>query len=146
MDGYDDVLQFISKVGDQNLTYRSFPSDAQSSGQSKWHLLNQVASYKHKVSEPQSERVVVLSTGATVKPEPALSSATYGNNGFANTVAAAPSSTEASYPAGTYSQAQSKNNVARGFYHLFKEPQQQEMQTKAVANDSLSALLGRIGS
>lgn len=146
MDGYDDVLQFISKVGDQNLTYRSFPSDAHSPGQSKWHLLNQVASYKHKVSERPSERVVVLSTGATAKPEPALQTSAYDNNGFADTVSLVSSPTETSYPSGAFSQAQSKNTVARGFAHLFKEPQQNELQTKSVANDSLSALLGRIGS
>ena len=146
MEGYDDVLQFISKVGDQNLTYRSFPSDTQSPGQSKWHLLNQVASYKHKASERPSERVVVLSTSATSKPEPALSTSVYDNSGLVDVAASVQSSAEASYLNGAFSQAQSKNNGARGFSHLFKEPQQQETQTKSVAYDSLSALLGRIGS
>ncbi len=146
MDGYDDVLQFISKVGDQNLTYRSFPSDIQSPGQSKWHLLNQVASYRHKAPERPSERVVVLSASATSKSEPALSALAYDDNALVNAAAPVQSSAEASYPNGTFSQAQSKTNVAKGFSHLFKEPQQQETQTKSVVNDSLSALLGRIGS
>lgn len=122
MDGYDDVLQFMSKVGDQDLNYRSFPTGTQCSGQSKWHLLNEVANYKQPLVQPQPEPVIAFN---------------------ARTNSSAESS---SFLSNTVAQTQSKNSANAGFSHLFKEQQRQDKQTKPAPNDSLSALFSRIGS
>lgn len=60
MENYDDVRQFITKVGDQNLNYRSFQTNTPSSGQSKWRLINQVENYTQPFSNPVTERNVPL--------------------------------------------------------------------------------------
>lgn len=60
MENYDDVRQFITKVGDQNLNYRSFQTNTPSSGQSKWRLINQVKNYTQPFSNPVAERSVPL--------------------------------------------------------------------------------------
>lgn len=146
MDGYDDVLQFISKVGDQNLNYRSFPADTQFSGQSKWHLLNQVASYKQQTVERQSERVVVLNKGMHSKPDASAYAFANDKPVFTETPAQLAAQNEPAYPSVSLPQTQPKNSLAKGFSHLFKDPQAQEPQAKASSSDSLSALFSRIGT
>lgn len=146
MDGYDDVLQFISKVGDQNLNYRSFPADTQFSGQSKWHLLNQVASYKQQTVERQSERVVILNKGEPSRPDGSAYAFANDKPVFTDTPAQIAAQTEQPYPQVSLPQTQPKNSLAKGFSHLFKDPQAQKPQEKTARSDSLSALFSRIGS
>ena len=165
MDGYDDVLQFISKVGDQNLNYRSFQAGAQPQGQSKWHLINQVASYKQPLSERPTERVVPLNSTAQTesdseqRPFTAVTSSALFAHAFTQPAQTARFSATAVTPVQqksdtqTFSSAvedapavQPKEVQAGGFSHLFKKPQQQESKEKPAVTDSLSALFNRIGS
>ncbi|WP_337878838.1 hypothetical protein [Rheinheimera sp.] len=51
MEHYDDVLQFVTKTGAHNLNYRSFESAAFIPGNSRWKLINQVASFDRETAE-----------------------------------------------------------------------------------------------
>jgi hypothetical protein len=163
MDGYDDVLQFINKVGDQNLNYRSFQTGMQPQGQSKWHLINQVASYKQPLSERPSERVVPLNSAAQTEPEQRAYTAVTSTALFADAFTQPAQTARFSATAVTSPQqktdtqalsstvedvpvVQQKEFQAGGFAHLFKKPQQQESKEKPAVTDSLSALFNRIGS
>ncbi|MFC4654489.1 MULTISPECIES: hypothetical protein [Rheinheimera] len=51
MEHYDDVLQFVTKTGAQNLNYKNFESAAFTAGNSRWKLINQVALFDRDTAE-----------------------------------------------------------------------------------------------
>lgn len=126
----DDVLQFISKVGEQNLNYRSFQTNSPSSGQSKWELINQVTQYKPQLPHFHAERTesevpfnaVVLNDGASF----AQSLNATGNSGS--------------------ERASLSLSKERQFANLFKTSQQPtEAEKQTAKGDSLAAFLSRVG-
>ena len=165
MDNYDDVLQFVSKVGDGNLNYRSFQNSTVTAGHSKWHLLNEVANYKQPPVEHKSERIVPLAKPAVyLQPEvlaeavPSPSLDTYHSGAKASSIfstsfvkpaLSTEHNNEASHlAAASFIKAVGANPTAAesSFAHLFRKPQQSGDVKEAAKTDSLSVLFQRIGS
>lgn len=158
MENYDDVRQFINKVGEPDLNYRSFQTNTPSSGQSKWHLINQVKNYTQPFSNALPERIASLNLAT-------------GQSGFENTTLlqslsqpiASPQPTaypEAQSPAafhpGRHSAFQLTEPVAASnpfrrqkpdsdIAQLHKQSQQQsQADAQSTKTDSLAALFYRI--
>ena len=153
MENYDDVRQFISKVGDQNLNYRSFQTNRASSAQSKWCLINQVENYKQPVLNPVAEQSVpfhvaaeasafnntltqtILSLQTAVHPE-AQSAAAFHSGRHA-----AFQSTEPVAAFNPFQRQKPGTDMAR----LHKKSQQQsQADAQSTKTDSLAALFYRI--
>lgn len=158
MENYDDVRQFITKVGDQNLNYRSFQTNTPSSGQSKWRLINQVENYTQPFSNPVTERNVPLHVAT-------------GHSGFENTtVLQSLSQPIASLQPTAYPEVQSPAAFHSGRHTAFQSPkpvaafnpfrrqqpesdigqlhkksqQQSQAEVQSTNTDSLAALFYRI--
>jgi len=134
MENYDDVRQFINKVGDQNLNYRSFQTNTPSSGQSKWRLINQVANYTQTLSNTQPQSVQPLryfepqyaGSQAALHSEPPIA------------LHLAQQQVGASNP---FRRQKADSDVA----HLHRKPQQQlTAEDQSTKTDSLAALFYRI--
>lgn len=158
MENYDDVRQFITRVGDQNLNYRSFQTNTPSSGQSRWRLINQVVNYNQCFSEPLPERV------ASLNPAPGLSALE--NNSLLHSLSQPIASLQAAgYPesqsaaafhSGRHAAFQSADPVAvstpfrrqkpdNDIAQLHKKSQQQsQADLQSAKTDSLAALFYRI--
>lgn len=126
MENYDDVRQFINKVGDQNLNYRSFQTNTPSYGQSKWRLINQVANYTQTLSNTQPQ---------SVQPYAGSHAALHSEPHIALHLA---QQVEASNP---FRRQKADSDVA----HLHRKPQQQlTAEDQSTKTDSLAALFYRI--
>lgn len=163
MENYDDVLQFVSKVGDGNLNYRSFQNSAVSSGQSKWHLLNEVANYKQPVeqkfertmptNQPQSHRqpeLAPVSPASFLSPFPPQNAVpNQAHPSVAPMLATVVSKDSSQGAAASIIKAvgDKSSNADSGFAHLFrKSTPQPDVKETPAKTDSLSALFQRIGS
>lgn len=153
MDNYDDVRQFIAKVGEQNLNYRSFQTSMPCSGQSKWQLINQVKNYKHPASTPVIKRAIASEPAAQLANNTLLHSLAAQTP--AEQAAASPEP-QAAFYAGRRASFQPAQHVAKpnpfrrqtsdnDVAHLHKRSQQQPQADVQSANtESLAALFYRI--
>lgn len=134
MDNYDDVRQFINKVGDQNLNYRSFQTNTPNSGQSKWRLINQVATYTQTLPNPQPQSMQPL---RSIEPQ------------FAGAQAALHSEPHIALHLAQQQVAASnpfrRQKLDSDVAHLHRKPQQQlTAEDQSRKTDSLAALFYRI--
>lgn len=134
MENYDDVRQFITKVGEQNLNYRSFQTNRPASAQWKWRMINQVEHYTEHFSNPVAERTVPIHGAAGYPESPSPAAFQPGRH-------TAFQSAESVAVSNPFRRQKPDNDIAQ----LHKKSQQQsQADIHSTKTDSLAALFYRI--